>query len=69
MVECEYIHMSSLMSHDKGRGEAVLMVEGAAANRVAHPGDRGITWGHRREGVKQTCAHRTHICSTVHYAT
>lgn len=36
--------MASLMSHHKGRGEAILMVQGAAADRVAHPRDRSIAW-------------------------
>lgn len=47
-AQLEYIHMSGLVSHNKGWGEAVFMVEGAAANRVAHPGDRSVTWGSPR---------------------
>jgi len=31
------------MGYNKGRREAVFMIEGAAADRVAHPGDRGIS--------------------------
>lgn len=58
--QCEYIHMSGLVSHDKGGGEAVFVVEGAAANRVTHPGDRSVTWGgHQGDGVK----HQTNLCS------
>lgn len=37
------LHMSCLMGYNKGRREAVFMIEGAAADRVAHPGDRGIS--------------------------
>lgn len=31
------LHMSGLVSHHERRGEAVFVVEGAAADRVAHP--------------------------------
>lgn len=37
------LHVSGLVSHDEGRGEAVLVVEGAAPHRVAHPRDRSVT--------------------------
>lgn len=38
------LHMSRLVSHNKGRGEAVFVVEGAAADWVTHPCDRSVTW-------------------------
>lgn len=38
------LHVSSLVGHYEGGGEPVLMVEGAAANWMAHPGDGSIAW-------------------------
>ena len=37
------LHMSGLVGHDEGGGEAVLVVEGAAPDRVAHSRDWGVT--------------------------
>lgn len=37
--------MASLVGHHEGRGEAVLMVQRAAAHRVAHTSDGGIACG------------------------
>lgn len=39
-----HLHMARLMSHHKRRGEAILMVQGAAADGVAHPSDGSIAW-------------------------
>ena len=36
--------MASLVGHHERGGEAVLVVQGAAADRVAHPSDRSIAW-------------------------
>lgn len=36
--------MARLMSHHKCRGEAILMVQGAAADGMAHPSDGSIAW-------------------------
>lgn len=60
-LTCKYIHMPSLVSHDEGRGEAVFVVEGAAANRVAHPGDRSVTW----KTTGRRSQRNLHIMSTL----
>lgn len=39
-----HLHMARLMSHHKCRGEAILMVQGAAADGMAHPSDGSIAW-------------------------
>lgn len=36
--------MARLMSDDEGRGEAILVVQGTAPERVAHPRNRSVTW-------------------------
>lgn len=36
-------HVSGLMSHNKGGGEAVFVVQGAAPDWVAHSCDRSVT--------------------------
>lgn len=43
-------HMARLMSHHKCRGEAILMVQGAAADGVAHPSDGSIAWEETKGG-------------------
>lgn len=41
---CHYLHMASFMSDHKGRGEAVLVVQSAAPQRVAHACHWSVTW-------------------------
>ena len=43
--------MASLMGHNKGGGEPVLVVQSAAANRVTHASDGGVPceWTEREE--------------------
>lgn len=43
-ITCHYLHVASFMSNHKGRGEAVLVVQSAAPQRVAHPRHRSVTW-------------------------
>lgn len=38
------LHVSGLMCHNEGWGEAVFVVEGAAPHWVAHSCDRSVTW-------------------------
>lgn len=40
--------MAGLMRYNECRGKAIFVVQGAAANGVAHPSDRSIAW----EGIK-----------------
>lgn len=47
------LHVPGLVGDDEGGGEAVLVVEGAAAERVAHPRHRSVAWGKEsREGQR-----------------
>lgn len=39
-----YSHMAGFVSDHKGGGEAVLVVQSAAPQWVAHPGHRSVTW-------------------------
>ena len=41
------LHMSGLVGHDKGGGEAVFVVEGAAPHGVAHAGHWSVAWRQR----------------------
>lgn len=41
------LHVASLVGDNERRGEAVFVVEGAAAERVAHPRHRRVAWGKR----------------------
>lgn len=41
-------HVSGLMSHNKGGGEAVFVVQGAAPDWVAHSCDRSVTCREKR---------------------
>lgn len=43
-----HLHMSGLVCHHKGGGETVLVVQGAAPNRVAHACHRSITLATRK---------------------
>lgn len=43
-----HLHMASLVGHHERGGEAVLVVQGAAADGVAHPSDRSIAWERQR---------------------
>lgn len=49
--------MASLMGHHERGGEAVLVVQGAAADRVAHPSDRSIAW-ERQRGLRALSTQR-----------
>lgn len=42
--------MAGLMGYHKRRREAVLVVQGATADRVAHPSDRSIAWEETKGG-------------------
>jgi len=43
LVMFKNLHMSGFVGYNEGRRETVFMIEGAAADRVAHPSDGGIS--------------------------